>query len=114
MRHTSNNVGMRTSSLALLSASAALLLAAGKTLHHTHARAFAGKEATPTPGMALTAMTAAESAAIAESSASALAETNEEANAMTEPIFKPFVMVRVPLPLLRRAGGGSLDSRPRE
>jgi len=98
MRHTSTKVGMRTSSLALLSVSAALLLAAGETLHHVHAGAFAGEGATPTPGIALAAMMAAESAAIAESSASALAETTEEANAMTTPIFKPFVMVRVPLP----------------
>ncbi len=98
MDRSSTNVGMRTSSLALLGVSAAVLLAAGETLHHTHARAFTGKEATPTPGIALTALTAAESAAIAEHSESSLAESSEEVNAMTTPIFKPFVMVRVPLP----------------
>lgn len=41
-RASAKNVGLKTSSLALLGVSAALLLAAGETLRHAHASAFGG------------------------------------------------------------------------
>jgi len=64
---------------------------------HAGAAASEGSWAAPTFRVAA-AMMAAEAAAIAESSESVIAEANAEVNAMTAPIFKPFVVVRIPMP----------------
>ncbi len=79
----------RHSGIALLAASTILLAAAGETLWHANAAASEGRWAGPRVAVAASMM-AAEAAAIAG--------VNAEANAMTVPDFKPFVMVRVPLP----------------
>ncbi len=109
-----SRIGGRSSGIALLAASTIVLAAAGETMWHANASASEGRWAGPGVGSAAAgastpaaitseasliseAALAAERASAATALASA-AETEGEVESMTTPIFKPFVMVRIPLP----------------
>lgn len=87
MRRLTSRVRGGFSTISLLGASIIVLAAAGETMWFAHATTSEGRWAAPTVGIDAGAVVGSAGALVVE-----------EASMTTAPVFKPFVMVRIPLP----------------